>query len=202
MTDTEPEPKVNVKRYVRDPFYVDAVQVTSKNMEDVAKWCNGDIRTSAKGDPDLQTQLDPTTDKTRVPEKYIKVRVARPANDKQTMAYVGDWILYAGTGYKVYTDGAFKKSFSKVTDDNIPLHTARSAKTGEFVSNAYAEENPDTTVVETHRDVTGGGKNEWRMDRIEEAAAETAPTTEKHSHVVSKKRSDGNEELGISGEHS
>ena len=149
MTDLKTE------RYVRDPFYVDAVQITSANMEDVAKWCNGDVRSSAKGDPDIETTLDPTNDKTRVPEKYIKVRVVRPANDRQTMAFVGDWILYAGTGYKVYTDRAFQKSFSKA-DDNTPLHTARSAKTGEFVSAAYAEENPETTVVESHRDATSG----------------------------------------------
>lgn len=181
--------ELEIERYVRDPFYVDAVQVTSKNMEALAKWCNGDIRTSAKGDPDLQTQMDPTP-KTTVPERYIKVRVQRPGNDRQTMAFVGDWILYAGTGYKVYTDRAFHKSFSKSTGEH-PLYTARSAKTGEFVSAAYAEENPDTTVVETHRDASGAGKN----------GLDLMAQPEPHSHVVSSKRSDGNEEIKISGEH-
>ena len=145
--------KVVPERYVRQPFYVDAVQVTSANMEAVAKWCNGDVRTSSKPDRDVQNALEGGTGHT--PERYIKVRVQRPANDRQTQAFVGDWILYAGTGYKVYTDRAFQKSFEKA-NDNTPLHVARSAKTGEFVSSAYAEENPDTTVVETHRDATSG----------------------------------------------
>ena len=144
-------PELKIERYVRDPFYVDAIQVTSENLEEVAKWCNGDIRTSGKPDRDLQNLEEGGAGWT--PEKYIKVRVQRPANDRQSMAFVGDWILYAGTGYKVYTDRAFQKSFSAVTDET-PLHTARSAKTGEFVSAAYAEENPDTTVVETHRDAS------------------------------------------------
>lgn len=143
--------EIETERYVRMPFYVDAVQITSANMEAVAKWCDADVRTSGKPDRDVQDALEGGVGTT--PERYIKVRVQRPANDRQTQAFVGDWILYAGTGYKVYTDRAFKKSFDKV-DDNTPIHTARSAKTGEFVSTAYAEENPDTTVVESHRDAT------------------------------------------------
>lgn len=143
--------EIETERYVRMPFYVDAVQVTSANMEAVAKWCNADVRTSGKPDRDVQNALEGGTG--TAPERYIKVRVQRPANDRQSMAFVGDWILYAGTGYKVYTDRAFHKSFDKVGDTE-PLHTARSAKTGEFVSAAYAEENPDTTVVESHRDAS------------------------------------------------
>ncbi len=148
--------EIETERYVRMPFYVDAVQVTSANMDAVAKWCNGDVRSSGKPDRDVQNALEGGTGTT--PERYIKVRVQRPANDRQSMAFVGDWILYAGTGYKVYTDRAFKKSFDKVPAgaEAHPLHTARSAVTGEFVSQAYAEENPNTTVVESHRDATGG----------------------------------------------
>lgn len=154
----ELNPKLQTERFVRLPFYVDAVQVTSANMDAVAKWCQGDVRSSAKGDPDLQTAMDPKTEKTTVPEKYIKVRVVRPANDRQSMAFVGDWILYAGTGYKVYTDRAFQKSFEPLVNPGVaelePLHVARDARSGEFVSRSYAEENPETTVVETHRDAS------------------------------------------------
>lgn len=145
--------QLEIVRYARMPFLVDAVQVTSANLEEVAKWCNGDVRTSGKPDRDVQNLVEggPGT----VPERYIKVRVQRPANDRQTQAFVGDWILYAGTGYKVYTDRAFKKSFEKV-EPGGPLETARDARTGQFVSQAYAEENPNTTVVESHRDATSG----------------------------------------------
>ena len=141
---------LEIERYVRLPFYVDAIQITSENMERVAKWCNGDVRTSGKPDRDLQNLEEGGNGFT--PERYIKVRVVRPANDRQSMAFVGDWILYAGTGYKVYTDRAFQKSFDKFQGEGEPIHVARSAKSGEFVSRAYAEENPETTVVETHRD--------------------------------------------------
>lgn len=144
--------KLVTQRFVRMPFYVDAIQVTSENMERVARWCNGDVRTSSKPDRDLQNLEEGGNG--FVPEKYIKVRVVRPANDRQSMAFVGDWILYAGTGYKVYTDRAFQKSFDAAPAGAEAIHVARDARSGEFVSRAYAEENPDTTVVETHRDAT------------------------------------------------
>lgn len=83
-------------KFARKPFYVDAVRVTEANMEEVAQWCKGEI-------------LEDPTD-----GKYISVKVHRPLNDKQTMAFVGFWVLFAGTGYKVYTPKAFDKSFEKV----------------------------------------------------------------------------------------
>lgn len=83
-------------KYVRKPFHIDAVRVTAKNIDQVAQWCNGDVRTSEEN------------------KRYIKVRVHRPANDRQTMGFVGDWVLYAGTGFKVYTHKAFLSSFEKV----------------------------------------------------------------------------------------
>ena len=91
---------LQVDTYERQPYNVEAVPVTAANMEEVAEWCGGDIRTMKK----------PGEAK---PKKYIKVRVHRPLAEKQTQAFVGDWVLYAGTGYKVYTDNAFKKSFNK-----------------------------------------------------------------------------------------
>ena len=87
-------------QYNRKPFTVDAIQVTAENMAQVSEWCNGDIREAKEGQP------------------YIKVRVARPLNERQTRAFSGDWVLYAGTGYKVYTNDAFKKCFdARVTVD-------------------------------------------------------------------------------------
>lgn len=79
-------------KYVRKPFLIDAVQVTADNMAEVAKWVDGDVRSNDLG-------------------QYIKVRVHRPMNERQTQAYVGDWVLYAGTGYKVYTPKAFINAF-------------------------------------------------------------------------------------------
>lgn len=85
-------------KYVRKPFYVEAVQVTAENLEQVAEWAKGEIR-RAQG-PNGEGE-----------QSYIKVWVQRPLDERQTMAFVGDWILYAGTGFKVYTQRAFDKSF-------------------------------------------------------------------------------------------
>lgn len=89
---------LEISRWTRKPFDVEAVQVTEDNAEEVATWCQGTIVRHEEGGD------------------YIKVRVLRVINEKQTRAYIGDWVLYAGTGYKVYTDKAFKKSFVPFTD--------------------------------------------------------------------------------------
>jgi hypothetical protein len=102
--NTEPQKEVlmiSTSRYARKPFYVDAIQVTAENMEEVAAWCLGEIR---------QFETEPSELGSRT-NNYIKVRVHRPMNERQTKAYVGDWVLYAGTGYKVYTPKAFEASF-------------------------------------------------------------------------------------------
>lgn len=85
-------------KFTRKPFEVDAVQVTADNIEEVAKWCQGEVITEDD-------------------QPCIKVRVLRALNDRQTKAFVGDWVLYAGTGYKVYIDKAFKKSFVERSEE-------------------------------------------------------------------------------------
>lgn len=82
-------------KYARMPFYVDAVRLTEENLDEVQEWCRGDRR--QEGD-----------------DFYLKVKVHRPLNDEQTKAHFGDWILRAPTGFKVYTNKAFRKSFYKV----------------------------------------------------------------------------------------
>jgi len=93
---------MHVVQAERKTFTVDAVRVRADNIEEVAKWCGGDVRYAfaGEGKPD---------------KPYIKVRVLRPLDDRQTMAFVGDWVLHAGTGYKVYVDGAFRKAFTIIT---------------------------------------------------------------------------------------
>lgn len=142
---------IDTKKFARRPFFVDAVQVTSENVEDVAEWCMGEVR---------------TTEQT-AEEKYVKVRVLRPLTERQTKAFVGDWVLYAGTGFKVYTPKAFEKSFEPLGTHEVKLTKAeadeagfkpaiesvalahRDATTGKFVSSQYVKDNPDTTVSET-----------------------------------------------------
>jgi hypothetical protein len=125
---------IETSKYVRKPFYVDAIQVTSENMNDVAAWCNGAIQPS---------------DKTL----YIQVDVAKPISPRQTMAFPGDWILSAGPGFKVYTNRAFQNSFEQVNTDTV-LHASaekdyRDAQSGRYVTEAHADANPNTTVAES-----------------------------------------------------
>jgi predicted Zn-ribbon and HTH transcriptional regulator len=79
--------------YARKPFYVEAVRVTKENMAEVSAWCGGEIRINRHN----------TT--------YIFVRVIRPIKETQCMAFVGDWVLGAGSSYKVYKDRAFREAF-------------------------------------------------------------------------------------------
>ena len=44
-----------VKKFVRKPFYVDAVEVTSQSLVEAAKWCSGEIRDDA--DRRVETEL-------------------------------------------------------------------------------------------------------------------------------------------------
>jgi hypothetical protein len=153
---------LKITKFARKPFYVDVVQVTEDNMEEVAQWCMGDVRVTEKPEGAVE-------------EKYVKVRVHRPLTERQTKAFIGDYVLYAGTGFKVYTPRAFEKSFEKVTTltkeqaDEAGIHPPiekkptpamlakskapdvdyRDAGSGQYVSEEYAEANPDTTVAET-----------------------------------------------------
>jgi len=90
---------LETSQYVRKPFNIDAVRVTAENIQEVARWVDSEVRNDQRDG------------------QYVKVRVHNPRNEKQTKAYVGDWVLYAGTGYKVYTNKAFLKDFDKVSDE-------------------------------------------------------------------------------------
>lgn len=89
---------MNTQKFVRKPFEVEAAQVTAENLEEVAAWCRGTVNTDGPGG-------------TEPGDAYVKVTVARALNERQTKAFVGDWVLQAGNGFKVYTSKAFNKSF-------------------------------------------------------------------------------------------
>jgi hypothetical protein len=104
---------IETKRFVRKPLYVDAVQVTVENFEEVALWCQGDIA-NRDGSPLVRQEdnnsvlcINPTT-------QFIRVRVHSPKSIRQTQAFVGDWVLYTERGYKVYTSSAFDATWDRV----------------------------------------------------------------------------------------
>lgn len=101
---------IKTKKFVRKPFDIEAIQVTAENMEEVARWCRGQLRKSG-GPGGRNTQ------------RYIKVNVKRSLSDRQTTAYVGDWVVNAldqsVKGFKVYTPKAFSLTFEEVVDDMV-----------------------------------------------------------------------------------
>lgn len=94
--ESENNMTLKTETYTRKSFDVEAVQVTDDNISEVAEWCGGEVRSTKNDDEETS---------------YIKVRVFRPMSERQTRAYVGDWVLYAGTGYKVYPPKPFEKCF-------------------------------------------------------------------------------------------
>lgn len=91
-------------KFIRKPFTIDAVQLTEENLEQVADWCNGEIRTAVVDETDTEMKT----------ARYIKVRVSRPLNDRQTKAFINDWVLFANKGFKIYTPTAFEENFEQV----------------------------------------------------------------------------------------
>lgn len=95
---------LQIKNFERKSFPVKAVQVTAENMEEVAEWCGGEIHTKDSADKSKS-------------ELFVKVPVHRPLNEKQTQAFVTDWVLQSPAGLKVYINRAFVKSFA---EENLP----------------------------------------------------------------------------------
>lgn len=89
---------MQIRKFMRKEFPVDGVQVTDENMSEVAEWCHGMIQSRPNvGRPGER--------------RYIKVQVDNPKTERQTEAYVGDWVLFAGKGFKVYRDQALWNNF-------------------------------------------------------------------------------------------
>lgn len=95
---------VETHKYARKPFLVDAVRVTPENMTAIADWCGGDIE---KAEP-IPSMAEPRVN------YYVKVPVKNPMTERQSKAFIGDWILFANNGFKVYTPKAFDRTFDPV----------------------------------------------------------------------------------------
>ncbi len=96
------------QKWIRKPLYVDAVQITEDNFDEICVWCQGTI------------EFEPMIEGSK---KYIKVRVHNPKTPRQTKAFVGDWLLYTERGYKVYIAKAFYASFDKIMESVAKPYT-------------------------------------------------------------------------------
>lgn len=117
--------------FTRNPFDIEAVQVTAENIEEVATWCGGAIK------------MAKATEK-RNEARFIQVDVTRPLNDRQRKAFPGDWVLRSGGGFKVYTPKAFKECFSPKV---VYTDADADAQLGETPTKNVFEEN-ESVVVE------------------------------------------------------
>src|SRR4051812_31143231 len=120
---------LKIEQWERLPFTIEAVEVTEENIRDVAKWCGGQVRTSGK----------------QGIHKYIKVDVKHALNDRQTMANAGDWVLRAGSGFKVYTPRAFTTMFRRKVEDMVET-------VGRMVERERAEEELEDEDLEADSD--------------------------------------------------
>lgn len=87
---------MDTQRFVRKPFYVDAIRITADNQAEVATWCGGEIQTQ---------------EKLPAPVQFIKLDVKQAQNERQTRAYVGDWILQTNGNFRIYVHRAFLNAF-------------------------------------------------------------------------------------------
>lgn len=119
---------LKVEKYVTKPTYVDAIRVTVDNLEDVALWCQGEVRTATrswmKGGP----------------HAYVSVPVVRPLNERRTMAFVGDWVLFERESWKVYTQVAFEKRFDSAPF-NIDFEVTKHKKLSQAAMDRHADPN-------------------------------------------------------------
>jgi hypothetical protein len=97
---------LNIQKYQRKPFTIDAIQVTVDNMQEVAEWCGGEIIIEKQGGRLVQ---------------YIKVDVPHAISERQKKAFVQDWVLKTGESIKCYSSRAFPKNFepAKITDITV-----------------------------------------------------------------------------------
>ena len=117
---------MNISKYARKPFVVNAVRVTEENFDEIAAWCKGTIVT----DPPEGVEIENFV-------KYIDVPVQNPQSERQKRAFVNDWVLVYGRGsFKVYTDNAFAKAFVPHKDEPKKAKPAKKTAVAEAMAQA------------------------------------------------------------------
>lgn len=89
---------IKTESYRRKPLEVEAVQVTSENLYEVAEWCGGAVHTIKTGE------------ETKV---FINVPVINSNRNPQFRASIGSWVLSSESGFKVYSERSFNNAFVK-----------------------------------------------------------------------------------------
>jgi hypothetical protein len=125
---------MDIKKAHRKSFDVEYVEVTEETIDEVAAWCGGVVG--------VQDDV-----------RYIRIVDKNAINTRQTKAFVGDLVVHhlELKGFKSFGKKTFYKSFddTDVLASHLLTEMFRSAETGQFVTEEFAEENPATTVKET-----------------------------------------------------
>lgn len=112
------------QQFVSQPYVVNAVQVTEDNLEELAAWCKGDVRTTGAGKTFRFTEGT----------KYIKLP-GRVSALRHSMAFAGDWLVVRDDGlFKLYTANNFPRHFvpkQEKTLENQSLSTSEVAFDGD-----------------------------------------------------------------------
>lgn len=151
---------IETKKFSRRPFDVEAIRVNKSNMDGVAEWCKGEV-------------VDvPATDTTRA-ERYIQVDVHSPANERQSRAFPGDYVLLleGNASFKVYTQKAFNKNFVPSADDDASTKKESKAtkpKTEEKPSNGIKPEAREALRKLTDGAQEAGAKVSEKMNEFSE----------------------------------
>jgi len=86
--------------FTRKTFSVEAMQVTTENIYEIAEWCGGTIKDNGDGF-------------VGDPQAYIEVPVAMKNGIKRDKAFYGDWVTRTERSFKAYRDEAFKIAFEQ-----------------------------------------------------------------------------------------
>lgn len=124
---------MDIKYGRKKSFDVEFVEVTEDNIDEAAAWAHGKVKGEGR-------------------DRFIKIYDKNAINVRQTQAYFGDFLVRSVglNTFKVFNPKVFARSFEESTEVAHSEHeVARDASTGQFVTDKYAEENPDTTVHET-----------------------------------------------------
>lgn len=86
--------------FERHTFRVQAVRVTSKNLDEIAEWCGGRVVRDGGGKLNIQVPLD-----------IQRTRIDR--------AFIGYWVtrLEDSNSFRVYREQSFLGAFRKVMDE-------------------------------------------------------------------------------------
>jgi hypothetical protein len=103
---------ITPERYMHKPM--EALRVTEENIEEVAAWCNGEVKTNQSSVAGIKSELYGV--------RYIELNVIHPTGRRRAKAFVGDWIVSARTSFKVYNNRAFANTFKTFPlDEEIQL---------------------------------------------------------------------------------